>query len=358
MRRIVILIVLIQIVNSVLACTCFSFKDNKGNIVFGRNFDFPVGEGHIEINKRNMRKTAFINSSGKKIVWISKFGSISFNQIGREFPYGGMNEAGLVIEQMWLEETQYPVEDKRYALTALQWIQYQLDNSSNIQDVISSDTLIRISNKSVARIHFLIADASGKVAVVEFIGGKMQIHQKDKLPFPALANCPYERSLKYKRTIEHHENIEFNNWTKNSSGRFMKAVSMLNKYDETKNIIDYSFSILDSVAQGEGTKWSIVYDISKKRIFFKTRKNVLIQSLSFKDFDFSCNQANLFISISDTINNINSFHISNYRANYLLQKSVVSKVKFLENTITDEMIVETAKYSETILCVCNQSVKN
>ncbi|MCF6240837.1 MAG: linear amide C-N hydrolase [Bacteroidales bacterium] len=351
MRRIVILVVLTLIVNSVLACTCFSFMDKNGNIVFGRNFDFPVGEGHIEINKRNMRKIAFINSSEEKIVWISKFGSISFNQIGREFPYGGMNEAGLVIEQMWLEETQYPADDKRYPLTALQWIQYQLDNSANIQDIIGSDTLIRISNKSVARIHFLIADASGSVAVIEFIGGKMQIHQKDKLPFPALANCPYERSLKYKQTIEHHENIEFNDWTKTSSGRFVKATSMINNYDEKQNIIDYSFSILDSVAQGNGTQWSIVYDISKKKIFFKTRKNKHIQSLNFKDFDFSCSSPSIFLAVSDTVKNINSFHISNYKANYLLQKSVVSKVDFLKNTITNEMIEKTAKYAETVSCV-------
>jgi choloylglycine hydrolase len=33
---------------------------------------------------------------GKTISWISKYGSITFNQYGREFPTGGMNEKGLV----------------------------------------------------------------------------------------------------------------------------------------------------------------------------------------------------------------------------------------------------------------------
>jgi penicillin V acylase-like amidase (Ntn superfamily) len=28
---------------------------------------------------------------------------VTFNQYGRNFPSGGMNEAGLVIELMWLE---------------------------------------------------------------------------------------------------------------------------------------------------------------------------------------------------------------------------------------------------------------
>ena len=40
-----------------------------------------------------------------------KYGAIFFNQFGREFPMGGMNEAGLVVELMWLDETVFPSPD-------------------------------------------------------------------------------------------------------------------------------------------------------------------------------------------------------------------------------------------------------
>ncbi len=356
MKKVAILILAVLVFNTLSACTCFSFKDKNGNIVFGRNFDFPVGIGHIEINKRNMQKTAFQSVPEKSLVWISKYGSITFNQIGREFPYGGMNEAGLVIEQMWLEETQYPMPDKRYGITELQWIQYQLDNSATIQDVIASDSLIRISNTSVAKIHFLIADAAGNVAVIEFIKGKMLVHQKEQLPFPVLTNCPYDVSLKFKESIEKKENKEFSEWTKNSSGRFVKATSMINNYSGIKNIIDYSFSVLDSVAQTGSTQWSIVYNISMKEIHFKTKDNALIQKLALKDFDFSCNSPGIFVSISDTIKGIRSFQETSYKSNYLLQKYVVSKVEFLKNTITNEQIVAIAKYPETVFCSGNKEL--
>ena len=153
MKKIITTILFILIADAVIACTTFSFSDKKGNIVFGRNFDFPVGVGHIEINKRNLRKTAFIRAPEKPLEWISKYGSITFNQIGKEFPYGGMNEAGLVIEQMWLQETAYPQLDERYSLSELQWIQYQLDNSKSVKDVINSDNLVRISFTSVSPLH-------------------------------------------------------------------------------------------------------------------------------------------------------------------------------------------------------------
>ncbi len=97
------------------------------------------------INKRNVTKTAAAFPPEKPITWTSKYGNITFNQMGREFPYGGINEAGLVIEQMWLDKTRYPVSDNRYGLSELQWIQYQLDNSATINDVIASDTLVRVS---------------------------------------------------------------------------------------------------------------------------------------------------------------------------------------------------------------------
>ena len=65
---------------------------------------------------------------GNTISWVSQYGSITFNQYGKEFPTGGMNEKGLVVELMWLDGTIYPQPDERPAIGVLQWIQYQLDN--------------------------------------------------------------------------------------------------------------------------------------------------------------------------------------------------------------------------------------
>ena len=37
-------------------------------------------------------------AKGTPASWVSKYGSVTFNQYGRELPTGGMNEAGLVVE--------------------------------------------------------------------------------------------------------------------------------------------------------------------------------------------------------------------------------------------------------------------
>ena len=351
MKKMLVVVIFILIADVVLACTTFSFSDKKGNIVFGRNYDFPVGVGHIEINKRNMRKIAFIRPPEKPLEWVSKFGSITFNQAGKEFPYGGMNEAGLVIEQMWFQEAAYPQIDERYGLSELQWIQYQLDNSTSVEDVIDSDSLVRISFTSMTPLHFLVSDTEGNIATIEYIDGKMTVHRDSNLPYPVLANCSYEHSLDYKASIDKNENKQFNDWTANSSGRFVRAASLIEEYTEEKNIVDYSFGILDSVAQQNSTQWSIVYDITNKSIHFKTSANPSIQKLEMSHFDFSCESNNIFANISDKINNRNGFQEYTYEANFKLMEYVVANVDFLKNNVPREEIIGSAKYPETIICV-------
>src|SRR5918999_3447069 len=120
--------------NQAFACTTFCLKKN-GEVLFGKNYDWMVGEGLVFVNKRGVAKVSNAEDRTNPAKWVSKYGSVTFNQYGRENPSGGMNEAGLVIELMWLDETQYPAQDSRPALDVLEWIQYQLDTSANVAEV-------------------------------------------------------------------------------------------------------------------------------------------------------------------------------------------------------------------------------
>ena len=85
-----ILFLLSMLVSSMgFACTTLVLKTDKGEVIFGRNFDFPVGMGHIHINYRNVQKVAFLPPPCNPVKWVSKYGNVTFNQAGREFPYGG-----------------------------------------------------------------------------------------------------------------------------------------------------------------------------------------------------------------------------------------------------------------------------
>ncbi|MGB7842602.1 MAG: linear amide C-N hydrolase [Salinimicrobium sp.] len=281
---------------NVNACTTFCFRDGD-RIVFGRNFDFPVGYGHLLINKRNLHKSGMVRPPEKLLEWTSRYGSVTFNQNGREFPFGGMNERGLVIEQMALNQSQYEDYDERFGLTELQWIQYQLDNSASVEEVIASAKTLRISPQSVAKLHFLVADKSGDVATIEFIGGKMVVHRGESLPVKALANDSYEDSMQY---LQNFSGFGGNKEIPVSTApldRFVNAAAGLKEF-LGGDPIDYAFDILDRVRQNDSTtQWSIVYDLNNSEVYFETQKNRETRTLSLSEIDFDCDSPARFVDI-------------------------------------------------------------
>lgn len=283
MRKTLALIIIIYSHVSFLhACTTF-FINKNGQMVFGRNYDWVTDAGMVCTNLKGLSKTSMKTENGDIISWVSQYGSITFNQYGKEFPTGGMNEKGLVVELMWLEETKYPANDDRPSIGVLQWIQYQLDNCSTIDEIIATDKKLRISATGTTPLHYLIADANGNVAAIEFLNGKMVVHKGTDLPFSVLTNNSYDESVKSYKNSSASGN--------NSLERFGQACNMIQQLktdDNTKPVTDYAFDILGEVAQGNYTKWSIVYDITNKTIQFKTNRFQQIKTVSFSSFDFSC----------------------------------------------------------------------
>jgi penicillin V acylase-like amidase (Ntn superfamily) len=291
MKKSVLLSVLIISAGLQFAVACTTFFINKdGQLIFGRNYDWISDAGIVCTNLRGLAKTSVKMQDGKPISWVSKYGSITFNQYGKEFPTGGMNEKGLVVEIMWADGSRYPDADDRAALNVLQWVQYQLDSHSTIEEVISSDGLVRISSNNPP-LHYLIADAKGNAAAIEFLDGKTVVHKGKDLPFPVLTNSSYSVSAKTATDANILTGDTSFSFQDNSLQRFTQACSMVQKYQHSqvrKPIVEYGFDILDNVSQKEFTKWSIVYDLKNKKIYFKTANYQDIKSFTFKAFDFNC----------------------------------------------------------------------
>src|SRR4030095_4083493 len=65
--------------NQALGCTTFCLI-GKGEVLFGRNYDWMIGDALIFVNKRNVAKPASLGDSSNPARWISKYGSVTFNQ--------------------------------------------------------------------------------------------------------------------------------------------------------------------------------------------------------------------------------------------------------------------------------------
>lgn len=266
------------------ACTTFCLKKN-GEVLFGKNYDWMIGDGLVFVNKRGVAKVSNEGDLTNPARWVSKYGSVTFSQYGRENPSGGMNEAGLVIELMWLDETQYPKADARPTVGTLEWIQYQLDNSATVAEVITNSGRIRISSQ--VPLHYLVNDKAGNTATIEFLDGNLVAHRGETLPVATLANDSYTKSLHYSKTT-----LVENARTNGSLDRFVRAARKTSEFDkrersETESV-SYAFEILSNVAQEWSTQWSIVYDQKRGKIHWRTLQSPQIKTIDTKAFNYSC----------------------------------------------------------------------
>jgi len=283
MRRAIRVLVLVLIAPSAAsACTTFCLSLD-GRTVFGANYDWDTGVALMMVNKRSVAKVAL---TGRPARWTSRFASITVNQYGRDFPTGGMNEAGLVVALMALDVTRYPAVDSRPSVGILGWIQYQLDLSATIDEVIVQSEGIRIAGGM--GLHYLVADRTGRAATIEYLDGALVVHRDAALPVAALTNNTYDDSVRYLRTIAGFGGTRPVPSGIDSLERFARAASMMRQVSDSADLVNSAFSILQSVRQPGYTRWSIVYDSDQGAVYFRTDRNSSVRWLSFDAMDPMC----------------------------------------------------------------------
>jgi penicillin V acylase-like amidase (Ntn superfamily) len=265
-----------------LGCTSFCL-DNGDHCVFGTNFDNTIYEGILFVNQRNVVKTGWeVNTAGESASWTSKYGSLTFDLVGYQFVWAGMNETGLMISTMALGESVAPDPDERFPLAGPVWMQYQLDNYSTVGEVIASASHVRITAAPPRTAdHYLVCDGSGACATFEFLEGKMVYHTGDTLPVAALTNSVYEDSVKAWQEGE---------LSNNSLMRFGTAADRVTSFEPTdsERAVTYAFETLSQVSSPTYTMWSIVFDPQNLRVYFRTKWNAEIRHIDFSQLDFSC----------------------------------------------------------------------
>jgi penicillin V acylase-like amidase (Ntn superfamily) len=319
-------LMLLCLFNMVEACTAFSLVGHNG-VIIGKNLDWPIGDGFIIINQKNKIKFSMTQNGDRCVRWKSKYGSITFDQLGRELPLGGMNEAGLVVEELSYSPTRYTSDNNLPVINEFQWIQYQLDNFASVHEVIAHLPELRI-DKLLFGMHYFLCDCSGNSAVVEFIDGKIIIYIDKNLPHPVLSNNSYENSLTYLRRYRGFgDETEIIYGRNGSQERFVYATDMISRFNahQQKSFMAYAFNILNKVKQAD-TQWSITYDPQNLEIWFHIKDRRERNVIQFKEISFESTK--IFPLLSDTLYQTNQLQFLPYshKRNSLLLDSVFTKL--------------------------------
>jgi len=276
-----------------LPCSTFMLKGVDCHL-YGHNLDSgsPV-PGLVIINKRNIAKESRTwkeLATGKKggslsFRWTSRFGSVTLNPFGREFPDGGMNEAGLLVQEMSLADTQFPPTQGRRTLFMMLWMQYVLDCFETVEQVIQSASDVALDGWGW---HFFAADRHGGHASIAFLDGRLVVHSGQNMQFPLLCNSAYARELEGLRTYRDFGGAQPIDVTDSEISRFVRGAYLLKHYapSHVQSPVDYGFRILECIALSNN-KWRYVFDWSNRTLYYRTAVNRNVRSLSLDEVDFS-----------------------------------------------------------------------
>ena len=268
---------------AILACTTFVMGEGS-NVVVGKSYDWHTPYGLVMVNKRGVQKRAMTSRADDKAAeWRSRFASITFNQYGRELPNGGMNEAGLVVEVMWLDETRHGPPDDRPVVGELQWIQMQLDLYATASEVARNATGVRIDPDS-APVHYLACDRTAECVAVEVLGGETVVSRGAH----ALTNDSHRRCAAALAEQDASGGRRTLPEGPGSLDRFVRASTLSRAGRARRDSVSAAFAILDSVRQGEYSQWNIVYEPARGRVSWRTRQTPTIKSVALARFDASC----------------------------------------------------------------------
>jgi penicillin V acylase-like amidase (Ntn superfamily) len=342
-------------------CTIFVL-DKNSHIVYGQNLDWknPLS-GYVIVNKRGIHKCilhwkgnwpAAKNDKRTPSTWISKYGSVTFTYLGRDFIEGGMNEVGLMVDEASFM-AKYPKDDERPGISCGQWMQYQLDNYETVQQVIEHINDLRPDGEEW---HYLIADRYGDICAIEYLDGEPTIYQGESLKYPILTNTSYKQAMSHiPMDKAFGGKIDIASGT-DSYGRFIKAAKLMDKFANVNaDIVDYAFHILSEVGN-ETTRRSVVYDSYNKLVLWTSEKFHKRKWIDLNKLDFSSKSKTLIINADlQYEGNMNSY-LQEYNEE-ILQEHLFQKFTYPSHSTIDLLKKRGYTLNEVLEWINNHPLK-
>ena len=183
-----------------LACTRALYTGADNTVITGRSMDWS----------EDMRTNLWVFPSGIKRVglagpdsaqWTSKYGSV-VSSIYEMASVDGMNEKGLVMNMLYLVETDYGQAAADHPpLSISLWGQYALDNFATVAEAVDAMQAKpfqiiapNLPNGEASQAHLSLSDKSGDSAIFEYINGVLTIHHGKE--YQVMTNSPiYSKQL-------------------------------------------------------------------------------------------------------------------------------------------------------------------
>lgn len=167
-------------------CTAFVSKNEEGDTIYARNFDFLYApflqvytnpdNGYASVSTVNLSFAGY----GEDNLPSSGISFQNFLTLAAPFlPFDGMNEKGVCIALLAVPEVQMIDDPDKVTLNTTTAIRLVLDQAASVDEAIELLKKYNIYFSGDVTCHFLIADATGRSVLVEYYDGGLQVVTSD-----------------------------------------------------------------------------------------------------------------------------------------------------------------------------------
>lgn len=255
-------------------CTAFVVKNENGDILFGRNFDFLYApslqlytapdNGYASVSTVNLAFAGYDEDNLPDGPLFDRFLTLAAPFL----PFDGMNEKGLAIALLAVPKAEVPYDPDKITLNTTTAIRLVLDKAATVEEAVALLEQYNIYFSGGIECHYLIADASGHSVIVEYVNQKL---------------CVVEAKTEYQIA---------SNFIAYDGLNIGEGFTEFDRYDKVQNTIEENNGILDAsqsiqlladvgVFDGDTDKlqWSVLYNLTtgNGEIFANRKTNHIIQ---------------------------------------------------------------------------------
>jgi len=236
-------------------CTAFLAKDENGELLYGRNYDFPTTpfllvktkplNGYASISIVDMMALGYAKDNlpsgfSKKLPLLA----------APYLPFDGLNEKGLAVSILQVPETKLPYDQHKVTLNTTTVIRLMLDKAATVEEVIALVEKYNVYFSIGIYCHYFIADQQGRTVILEFYDGKMHVIEDDVASnFYACSGVILE---------EEHETPDPNQRYRMAKEALVKRNHLLSMEEAGELLCDLGIYYKgDNILQ-----WSVVYNLT------------------------------------------------------------------------------------------------
>jgi hypothetical protein len=247
------------------ACSLFAALGDADAMVYGRNFDWELSpavllftappDGYASVSLVDIAFLGFTAADARDLTKLSLDERRPLLN-APYWPFDGMNEYGLTVGMAAIPDNPMPHDPAKKTVGSLGIIREMLDHARTVDEAITVMGNYNVDMGGGPAIHYLIADATGKAALVEFYEGKMVVIPND---------TPWHQATNFLLSAVAGGSTEGNCW------RYDKIAARLLLADGRLSTPD-ALALLSDVSQ-PSTQWSVVYGMSTGEINIVMERN-------------------------------------------------------------------------------------